>query len=71
MGNILGISDLPATTMVSPFTASVVPEPKCTEIKKVALTQKPDVVVLKNKPAKTLNQQKGNIMRFIQRVGRK
>lgn len=71
MGNILGISDLPVSTIMSPFTASVVPEPKCTKIKKVTLKQKPDVVVLKNKHAKTLNRQKGNIMRFIQRVGRK
>lgn len=53
MGKIFGISDLPVSTIMTPFEPVVIPAPTHAELRKAVNTaDKPDVFVSKNLPKK-------------------
>lgn len=53
MGKIFGISDLPVSTIMTPFEPISVPQPPKNEVKPLYdNSQKPDVFVSKELPAK-------------------
>lgn len=49
MGKILGISDLPVSTIISPFNENVVPKPNCEIIKNKLGIPARDVFISKTK----------------------